>query len=75
MNRLIIYLIRKRLKLKKYEYFRFKNQKSKEDYYFFDSSELMKGAYIDGGYGYFVKRSNCSLNFLLSEECEIVRVK
>ena len=42
MTRLILLLIRKKLRVKKYEAFRFANQKSKYDYYFFTSNRLMK---------------------------------
>ena len=73
MNRLIIYLIRKRLKLKRNEKFRFKNQRDKKDYYFFGKTKLIKGEYICGRYMF--KDSKCSLNHLLSEECEIERVE
>lgn len=83
MKRLIIFLIRKRLGLKKYERFKFNNQKSRFDEYFFTDAELMKYepkfvSYndakweIEQGVYSQCKPSNCSLNWLLSDECIIV---
>jgi hypothetical protein len=67
-NRLIIFLIRRRLGLKKYEHFRFDNQKSK-DVYYFTATELMKiWAFGD-------EKSGVSLNWLLDPECKIVKLK
>lgn len=68
MRRLIIFLIRKRLRLRKYQRFRFKNQKSPTDCYFFTSRHLMKQS--AGGYMY---GSHVSLNWLLSDDCAIIR--
>lgn len=65
MKRLIIFLVRKRLGLKKYQVFRFKNQKS-SDLYFFGQVTLLK-IRGDGG----LERSGVSLNWLLDDECEI----
>lgn len=68
ITRLIILLIRIKLGLKSHEKFRFTNQKSKTDYYYFDSTSIIKvGAYI-------ARLSNVSLNYLLSDDCSIVRV-
>lgn len=67
MKRLILYLIRKRLGLEKYEHFRFTNQKSNAIYYF-TSEHLIK--YYHGNC-YF---SGVSLNWILSEQCEIEKV-
>lgn len=69
-NRLIVFLIRKKFGLKKYEAFRFLNQKS-YDIYFFDDCSLQK---IIGGYGAY-KLSRVSLNFLLSNECHINKLE
>lgn len=71
MKRLIIFLIRKRLGLKKYQEFKFTNQKSDVTYYF-KSNVLMK---------HYVKElkampSDVSLNWLLDDDCKIeVKVK
>lgn len=83
MKRLIIFLIRKRLGLKKYERFKFDNQKSPYDEYFFTDTELMKYEpkfvpynntkwEIEQGENSHCKPSSCSLNWLLSDECIIV---
>lgn len=70
LNKIIIKLIMYKLGLKKGECFQFANQHNPKCFYRFESGKLMK---------YFsVKnkcRSNVSLNFLLSDECEIVKVK
>lgn len=66
--RLIIFLIRKKLRLKSHEKFRFINQKSKTDYYYFDSTALIKVE------KYHAQPSNVSLNWLLNDYCSVVRV-
>lgn len=70
MRRLIIFLVRKRLGLKRYEHFRFSNQKGKATYYF-TSTNVMKMEY------YYVRPSSVSLNWLLDDECKrsIIKVK
>ena len=67
MKRLIIFLIRRRLGLKKNERFRFANQKS-PDIYWFTSTALVK----DIGKAWVVK-SGVKLNYLLSDECKVVK--
>lgn len=64
LNRLILFLIRRKFHLKVYEGFQFTNQKSNAVYYF-TKSELIK--YEHGGYG----KSHVSLNWLLSKECAV----
>ena len=70
MVRLIVFLIRKRLGLGKYELFRFDNQKSKYDCYYF-STHGVKKVRSDG----FISPSNVSLNWLLNKECNIIPVE
>lgn len=65
-KRLIIFLIRKRLGLKKYEKFQFANQSSKRNMYYFTSTEVMK---IEGCK---VRPSSVSLYWLLNDNCEII---
>lgn len=69
VNRLILFLIRKKLHLKKYQRFRFDNQKSTHDSYFFTSSNILK---IDEKKG--IVDSNVSLNWLLNDDCIIHKV-
>ena len=69
MKKLILFMIRKRLGLMKYEKFQFSNQKNKNIVYFFGSKWLWK-KHING---LDMELSNVSLNYLLSKEC-IVRV-
>lgn len=66
INRLVIFLIRKKLGLKKYESFKFNNQKKQSDYYYFTEDNLMKFDLMKG----FID-SNVSLNYLLSSDCKI----
>ena len=68
LNRIIIKLIMCKLGLKNGECFRFANQNNKKCFYRFESGELMK---------YFGKKKKCksevSLNFLLSDQCKIIK--
>lgn len=66
-KRLIIFLIRKRLGLKKYEHFQFDNQKSDATYFFSDIC-VMKDT------GKTLEKSRVSLNWLLDDECNITKV-
>lgn len=68
MRRLVIYLIRKKLGLKKYEHFRFIGQKTDAVYYFTESN-LMK--HWRGQ----TMMSGVSVNWLLDNECKIDQVK
>lgn len=67
MRALIVFLIRKRLGLKKYEYFRFANQKSDAKYFFADEAVIK----IENDWP---ELSGVSLNWLLDDDCEIVKV-
>lgn len=64
MERIVIFLIRRRLGLKKNERFRFVGQKSKAIYYFTDT-QLIKLWHNQ------TMLSGVSLNWLLNKECEI----
>lgn len=67
IKRIVIFLVRKRLKLKKYETFKFKNQKTDAVYYFAGTKVLK----VENG---ITTRSGVSLNWLLNDKCEIERV-
>lgn len=67
MRRIVIFLIRKRLGLRKYEKFKFVGQKSNAVYYFTESN-LMKFWHNQ------TVLSGVSLNWLLDNECKIERV-
>lgn len=67
MRKLAIFFIRQRLGLKKYQNFKFENQRSKTDYYYFTEINLMK---YEGG---VIRPSNVSLNWLLDSNCRIVK--
>lgn len=64
MKRLIIFLIRKRLGLKKYQNFQFVGQKGNA-FYYFTNVNIMKQ------YKGYINPSDVSLNWLLNDECEI----
>lgn len=70
IKRFVIFLVRKKLGLKKGEPFRFSNQKSGAIYYFKDDC-ITK---VDLYYGIDERLSSVSLNWLLSDECEIQKV-
>lgn len=67
-KRLIMFLIRKRLKLRKHEAFIFVNQKSDTDFYYFTDTTLYK--VIDSNYEMTIP-SSVSLNWLLDDNCQI----
>lgn len=71
-QRLIIFLIRRKLGVKTYEGFRFSNQKT-DDKYFFTKDHLMKEPAYEDCYGAPVM-SKVGLNWLLDDKCQIVRV-
>ena len=66
LNKLILFLIRKKLHLKKFQQFYFSNQTIKIEKYYFDNYGIMKISVCG------LVRSNLSLNFLLSDECRIL---
>lgn len=73
MRRLVIFLIRKKLGLKRNESFRFANQASSRNFYYFDTDCLMKMTWYGSG-NYVPTESSCSLNWLLNDDCKIVKV-
>lgn len=70
-RKLIIFLIRKRLGLKKFQGFRFAEQKSPDNWYFFGDEFLWK---VIPGYHQYLTLSNVSLNWLLNEKCKINKI-
>lgn len=71
MKRLIIFLIRKKFGLKKGQHFKFANQTSKTDYYKFTKTRIIK-IYNNGCR---TKNSNVSLNWLLNDNCKIIKLE
>ena len=65
MKRIIIFLIRKRLGLKKEQPFIFTNQRLKEEYYYFTEDALMKHT-VHGNNIW----SDVSLKWLLDDKCK-----
>ena len=72
MTKIILFLLRMKLGVKKNERFQFDNQKNKADYYYVSGNRLHKIMYREGNVS--EKRANVSLNWLLDPECQIVRV-
>lgn len=62
----IMFLIRSRFGLKKYEPFQFENQKS-DAYYFFTDDSVMK--YTRGR----TKKSHVGINWLIDDGCKIIK--
>lgn len=77
MRKIILFFVRIKLGVKKWEKFRFENQKSKVDYYYFDNKKLVKA--------HFNRKmpncrpvkvpSNVSLNWLIGKECKIIKLR
>lgn len=68
MNKLIMFLVRKKLKIKENEEFKFANQKEYCTFMFY-KNEIVKFKNNQ------LLQSNVSLNFLLSEDCKIRKVR
>lgn len=66
-NKVIIFLIRKKLKLKTGEQFKFANQKSDAVYWFTKYGILKK---FNGS----VELSGVSLNWLLDRHCKVIKI-
>lgn len=72
MKKLIMFLARKKLGVKKYEGFRFANQRSEDDWYFFGANNLYKVTYNFGRV--MTIRSRVSFNWLIDDNCEIYKI-
>lgn len=68
MKKIILFLIRQHLGLKKYEGFTFVGQKS-NNYYFFTNDALIKIWRNSGK----TERSHVALNYILGDECKILK--
>ena len=68
MRRFILFLIRRKLGVRKFQAFRFVNQASPTEYYYFSKDELVKVYYR----GERIKASNASLNWMLHDDCKVV---
>ena len=70
-NKLIVFFLRKKFGLKRFQRFRFANQKSKLNFYYFTSTELLKMD-VDN---FELRPSNVRLSYLLSDKCQIVKAE
>lgn len=76
MKKFILFCVRIKIGVKKWEKFRFKNQRSKKDYYYFNNNGLIKACFMNKESKYPTRTaSNVSLNWLLNKDCNIVKVK
>ena len=71
MNKLIIFMIRKKLGLKRKQKFKFLNQKNPCESYLFTDDCLVKLS----PKGTYLREAKINLNFLLSEEAKDLIVK
>lgn len=80
MQRLIMFLIRRKLGVRKYEFFQFDNQKSDTNLYYIDTYHVMKVVAHEKGYfdhplfegmSANYRRSSVSLNWLMDKRCKI----
>lgn len=67
IRRLVIFLVRKKLGLRLYECFRFDNQKT-DAIYCFSRHEILKD------WCGIVQASSVSLNWLLHDDCKIIKL-
>lgn len=65
LTKLILFLLRRKLRVHKYEAFRFDNQKSDAIYYFGDTAvwKLWRGQ---------LEKSHVSINWLLDDDCVVI---
>ena len=73
LTRLIIFLVRIKLGVKKYEKFQFTNQRSDKDFYYFTEDIFWKKEHDEEGKA-TIDRSHVSLNWLLDPECKIRKI-
>lgn len=71
MRRLILFLIRRKLGLAKYEPFQYTNQKS-DAVYFFGATGIWK-VWTDKLGRSKLEKSHVSVNWILSDGCEIIK--
>lgn len=70
-RKLIIFLIRRRLGLKKFQGFRFVGQRSPDNWYFFGEEFLWK---VTPGFTNYLSLSNVKLNWLINNNCKIEKI-
>ena len=68
MNRIVIFLIRKKLGLKKFQHFKFVGQKTDATYWFTESNIMKR-------WNNHTTLSGVSVNWLLDSECKVEVVK
>lgn len=75
LNWLIIFLLRRKLGVKKLESFRFANQRSAHDMYHFGGYRLWKVEFDEKSNNKpHLREAHVSLNWLLDPECKIKKV-
>ena len=72
MKKLILFLVRRKLGVKRLQAFRFANQKAPMNWYIFDNDGVLwKVEYWSNNTKQILKRSKVSLNWLMDEACKI----
>lgn len=76
MRKIILFFVRIKLGVKKWENFRFSNQANVRDYYYFSNTEVIKSKYSNKSPNLFIRKpSNVSLNWLIGDECKIIKLR
>lgn len=70
---IVLFLIRKRLGLKKYEMFQFTNQRQKMEWYYFGTNCIMKQYHNSISGCTYDRPSNVSFNWMLDDRCKIIK--
>lgn len=73
LTRLILFLIRVKLRVKKRERFKFTNQRSERNYYFFRDYALWKVEFDEDGKPH-AELSQVSLNWMVDPECKVKKL-
>ena len=71
IRKLILFLIRRKLGVKKFERFQFTNQRSERDWYYFGNIALIKCEYDKNSLIGDFRPAGVSLNWLLDDNCKI----
>ena len=75
MRKFLILLILLKFRLKRWQCFKFTNQKSAVNKYYFNENKLMRIGYVDNNRTRFYHPSNVSLTWMLfSPKCKIIKI-
>lgn len=75
LNRASIYLLRKKFGLKKFQPFRFENQKSEYDFYYFTNWGIKKCEFtVDNTITAKIVDSDVGFDWLINRDCRISKI-